>query len=242
MAPPSRPYRTNRVLSRRSRPARRNVRGGRNQYRENFTFSITPGFTSNVTVATLGNRPPRSNFRPISFSITATTAYVPPTTTLPGYYVPAALQILFMNPSGEYVSTSGQLALGTNPRRLSVRYPRSADWWPYNNIATDTVAVIDCVCLGTVPQNAVVRGTAQIRLAISQEIIVPTCPTLLTNAGISPSISNQYIDFSLPHQNVLLHQPAQAILPAPTESSASESEYEDSISDISFIQPESGTI
>lgn len=217
------------------RRPRRTNRSGRNTIRENFTFSISPGSSSNILVATLGNRPPRSNFRPLSFTVSAATAYVPPTSTLPGYYVPAALQLLLLTPSGEFCSTSGQQSLGSNPRRLTVRYPRSADWYPYNNVGTDVVAVIDCVCLGTTPSTAVVRGTAQIRLSVSQEVVVPTCPTVhLMNSGPSPSHINQNDNpsnvLALPSTSQPLALDASLV-----EVSSDESSYEDSVSDFSLL-------
>lgn len=219
------------LSGRRQTRSRRSHPSGRNIYRENFTFSITPGATSNITVATLANRPPRSNFRPQSLTLTALTAYVPPSAATPGYFVPAALQILYLTPSGEYCATSGQQLLGTTPRRITVRYPRSSDWWPYNNSSTDVVATIDCVCLGTTPTNAVVRGTAQMRITISQEVVAPVCPTFLTNTGHS-----LHIPTSVQTSSSSTHPATLAILPSLPSNISSDSDYEESLSSFSVLE------
>lgn len=148
-------------------------------YEENFTFSVEMGSTTTVQVATLSNRPPRSNFRPIHAVITATAGYVPATSTHVGYHVPAALQCIFRAPAeGDFIGASNLRTLGVNPTRITLRYPATGGWWPYNNTPSDAVLDISAVCMGRAgnSESAYVRGTVQMFIALQPEVIVSTCP------------------------------------------------------------------
>lgn len=153
-------------------------------YEEVFTFSVPNGTVSSITVGTLANRPPRSNFRPIWLEATAQ-GFVPGTNERPGYYYPVGLQLAFAegNPQSAvvYVATS-QLALGRATVRL--RYPQSADWRSFDLPSGSVVGEIRAVCVG--PPNSAgttpgyLRGVARMYIALQPEEVVASCPTLQT--------------------------------------------------------------
>lgn len=148
-------------------------------YEENFTFSVELGATVSVTVATLGNRPPRSNFRPIRAVVTAATAYVPATQSHPGFYVPASLQFVYRAPGeGDYIGTSNLMVLGANPVTITQRYPSTGAWWPYNNTPSESIMDISAVCMGRAGNSepAYIRGVVHLYVALQPEVIVSTCP------------------------------------------------------------------
>lgn len=176
------------AMPRRRRGGRR---GGRTlRYEEVFTFSVNNGATTSVQVGTLGNRPPRSNFRPVWFEVEAREPWVPATATLPGYYAPGSIQITLNGPreTGDSVAVSNLCLLGSTPRRVRVHYPPSADWWPWNNVSSDVVATIDAVCVGTTsPGTAFVRGIGRIMVQVSVEDIATPCPSVhLESTGSAP--------------------------------------------------------
>lgn len=153
-------------------------------YEEVFTFSVTNGMVTTISVGTLANRPPRSNFRPIRFEVTAR-GFVPGTESRAGYEVPIGVQLAFAegNPDSAvvYVATS-QLRLA--PATLSLRYPSSADWRSFDLSSSAVVGEIRAVCVGrpgSAEPTAYLRGTARMFIALQPEEIVASCPTLLVD-------------------------------------------------------------
>lgn len=142
-----------------------------------MTVSIAEGNTVNVTVSSLSTRPASCNFRPVFLSIESTTAYAPNATD----FVPMAVQLVMLSPAGDIVSSSAPTTLGMVPRKVFVRYPRSSDWWPYNNVGGSHVARVTAVCLGKSSDATTVaylRGVIHVRYLVSKEILSGTCPTV----------------------------------------------------------------
>lgn len=143
-----------------------------------MTFSLAVGSTLNITVGNLSTRPSTCNFRPVLMSIESTTAYAPNASD----FVPTAVQLIMLSPAGDIVASGSPTTLGMVPRRVFIRYPRSSDWWPYNNVASSHIARITCVCLGPSSSDATtvayLRGVIHIRYLVSREILSGTCPTV----------------------------------------------------------------
>lgn len=166
---------------------RRNRRGGRSrmEYSESFSFSIEVGKSINITVANLANRPPRSNFRPISMTVSAITAYIPPNVDYShfGAFIPSAIQLNFGetvpgSSSTFFSASTGPRVLGMTPSNVTLWYPRSEDWYSYQVNSATRIATIDTVCLGNSSIAAYVRGICHFRVRIGPEVVEPTCPTL----------------------------------------------------------------
>lgn len=166
-------------------PARRR-RPGKNKrnrafYYESFTFSLSIGGVTTITVGTLAERPHRCNFRPLSMKISATGAYVPGTASTPGYYAPVGIQAWFMEGQAKN-ATSGIKTLSQNPKTITVRYPRSADWLSYDLDESTGVAQIEAVCIGPAgTATGYVRGTVTMKIALQPEIVAAGCPKFLTD-------------------------------------------------------------
>lgn len=148
---------------------------------ETFTFSVLQGETSSVQVGTLTSRPPRSNFRPLWMEVEVC-GYQPGSASQPGWLAPVGCQIGFRQESnGNYVSTSRLLLATSTPKKLRTRYPRSADWWPYNITPSMTIADIHAVCVGpTGPAGTIgyLRGIGRLGLIVQEEMCVTGCPSL----------------------------------------------------------------
>lgn len=148
-------------------------------YEESFTFSIQSGSTVDVTASTLGNRPPRSNFRPARAVITASAPFVVGTNTRPGYFEPGAIQASFCSPDANVeTSTSRVVSLGIDPTTFTLSYPRSSSWWEYDtqNGANDVIMQLSAVCMGST-STAVIRGVVRLFVRLQPETIVAACPT-----------------------------------------------------------------
>lgn len=174
-------------MPRRNRRSRKQVL----RYEEVFTFSLNNGASTSVQVSTLGNRPPRSNFRPVYLEVEAVQPWVPATSALPAYFCPGAIQLTLNNPleKGDPTATSQLVMLGSSPRKVRVRYPQSALWWSWDTSGSDVIATIDAVCAGTTsPGTAFVRGIGRMLIALQVEDIATSCaiPHLTTQ---SPSES-----------------------------------------------------
>lgn len=150
---------------------------------EFLTFSVALGATQNITIANISTRPSRCNLRPLVLSVTAQTAYIPalPNDSLGGYFAPSAISLLLTaGPNGgDTAATSRPQVLGCNPRTVTVRYPKSADWYPYDKSTSTVIARIEAVCLGNPGTNVVgyIRGTLHLRYQFSYEILIASCPS-----------------------------------------------------------------
>lgn len=158
-------------------------------YEEVITFSVEAGNTISVTVATLANRPPRSNFRPRSMRVEFA-SFVPGTTSLPATYTPVGFQIEFTPGSSGSVPAAGSVSnirlASTTPRVVSIRYPLPSDWYSWDSDPTTLVAQLTAICIG-IPGAAgsasYVRGVVTFRIDIQNEISASTCPTYLESHG-----------------------------------------------------------
>lgn len=161
----------------------RRRRGGRLSYIETFTFSVTAGAVSTVTKATLSSLPLRCNFRPLWFE-TEVIAFVPGSTSLPGFVAPVGCQLSLLEGQDSSVVTTVSVSpckvVGAVPCRVRVRYPRSADWRSYTSAPTAQIASIASVCVGPsgTGTSTVLRGVGRIYFLLQNEDIVPSCPSL----------------------------------------------------------------
>lgn len=171
----------------RRRQRGRTGRSSRLSYIETFTFSVAIGSTTTVSRSTLTSLPIRCNWRPVWFEVEAM-AFVPGTTSLPGFVAPVACQLNFLEGGSPtvavVVSVSRCIPVGAVPRRVRVVYPRSADWRSFSALDTEQVANISATCIGTTGAGTgYLRGVGRILFNLSQEDVVPTCPTQHLEAG-----------------------------------------------------------
>lgn len=181
----------NRRQGRRSRPRGRRSAPRTHVGDEFLTFSLALGKTQPINLGAVSTRPAGCNFRPLSITASATTAYVPATAndSLPGYLTPAALDVQLCSGTdgGNVVATSRPQVLGLNPRNVTARYPRSGDWFPYNKPGTTVIGRLNAVCLGApgVSITGYVRGTLHIRYQYSFEVLTAVCPNHLRDTDPS---------------------------------------------------------
>lgn len=159
-------------------------------YTEVFTFSVQAGNTTSVTVGTLANRPPRSNFRPLWMSAEVA-SFVPASSdgTVPATFTPIAFQMEFVAGSnaagtGNASSTSRLILATTTPRRTRIRYPVSEDWYTFNQQANTLVANLTAVCIGrpgSSTSTAYVRGVITMRVLIQREVSGSQCPSVFVD-------------------------------------------------------------
>lgn len=172
-----------------SRAKSRKRGGGRRRnytmgFEEAFTFSVQNGASTYVTIATLANRPPRSNFRPVWLEVEAC-GYVPSSSaTEPASFAPVGIQIGIAYGSvgssvPNEISVSPIHTVTNVPRRVRVFNRRSEDWITFDQPANTNIAVITAVCTGSVgtDTSAYLRGTARMRFAIQTEAVASACPT-----------------------------------------------------------------
>jgi len=171
--------------SRRSRGQRRSSQRANGYYIEVFTFSVQAGNTANVTVATLADRPPRSNFRPrwmeVEFS-----SFVPGTATLPASFTPVAFQFSLDTGSNSVGlpnsdATSRLRLASTTPRVQRITNPVSADWYSWNQGETTLVATLSAVCIGLPAgsgSTSFVRGVCRLHIDVQIEVSATSCPAL----------------------------------------------------------------
>lgn len=177
--PPRRRQRQPRRVSRRRAISRR-------YYDEMFTFSLQTGHTALVKVSNLSQRPHSSCFRPATATVHFSGGFTISAQPAESNQIhPGLMQIAYRNPSGERVCVSRPVMSGPNPRTVVLRYPRSADWWPENNSASDVILDIDAICLqasnstqSTTP--AFIYGYVTIRVLTGPEFLAVTCPSLET--------------------------------------------------------------
>lgn len=158
-------------------------------FEEAFTFSVQLGHVVDVTISVISNRPPRSNFRPIVALVEFSPSYTPATSSTPGYYSPGALQFSWCDCSSSVAianSTTGVVTATSGARRVSLRYPRSADWFDWDLAGASIVATINNVCIGAPgPSTATsyIRGTVRMRFRVGAEVIAPSCPAIHLSGG-----------------------------------------------------------
>lgn len=173
---------------------------------ETFTFSVLQGNSTSVLVSTLTSRPPRSNFRPVWFEVEVC-GYQPGSASLPGFLAPVGCQIGFRQESDDnYASTSRLILTGATAVKVRTRYPRSADWWPYNTDPKNVVADINAVCVGPTTSSSTpgyLRGIGRMLIILQEEDCATSCPSIgdVIHECLAPSSSdsgtNDNSDFEL---------------------------------------------
>jgi len=166
-------------------------KSGSSAYTEEFTFSVEAGNTATVYVSTLGNRPPRSNFRPMWLECEFC-AFVPGTEAIPSSYSPVGFQVALgfgtqVSQSGLYESITSRVRLAsTTPQHVRIRTPRSYDWLAWNTASLTEIASLTAVCIGRPSgstSSVFVRGVCRLKCAIQTEVIASTCPTYVESHG-----------------------------------------------------------
>lgn len=154
-------------------------------YVERMSFSLLVGRSQDITFGNLRNKPTSCNLRPLSISARCA-AFVPTTASdaRAGFYAPCAFQIDMFNPAGEIVASGAPRVIPPQNTTVKCHYPKSADWWPYNNTSSDSIARITAVCLGGNSELGLnktpeyVQGIISIPIAFGPEIMDATCPSL----------------------------------------------------------------
>lgn len=194
-------------------PRRRRGRGrqrvnrapARQQLSEVFRFDVQAGADLMVTPKMLSIAQNRC-WRPMSFSIEALGGYVQIGANggdVPGAIVPVAVQLDLCDPSTHYVASSGVRVIGAVPRRVTIRYPRSGDWYEPTFAANGKIAVISGICLGAVnnsgSQQARIRGVATFVVRYGREAVSNQCPapTLYSSDDISDDLASSFSGLSV---------------------------------------------
>lgn len=162
---------------------------------EIFRFDVQAGADLPITPSKLSLAANRC-WRPVTLKVEAIGGYVQtPDNALdvPGGVVPVAIQLDFCDPSTHYVATSGVKVIGANPRTVTIRYPRSGDWFEPDVAVNQKIAVISGICLGAVnnagSQTARVRGVAHVTVHYGNEASPNSCPAPTLYVGDDPSSS-----------------------------------------------------
>lgn len=187
----------------RRRTGRSGGQGANGGYTEVFTFSVEAGHTAEVLVSTLGNRPPRSNFR-IAWMEVEFTSFVAGTGSLPATFTPVAFQCSLgegtqQGSTGLYQEATSPLRLAsTAPRRVHVRAPVSMAWFSFDTAERTAIGNLTAVCIGRpadASSTSYIRGVARIRVQLQTETSASTCPTYLeSHGGSSSSRSSDFED------------------------------------------------
>lgn len=150
------------------------------QYEEVFTFSVTVGLSTTVTRDTLASLPAATAFRPMRWIVESLQAYVPATTTLPGYYCPAAIQCAILEGTAESQQSPLRLCASAITRIVVVPRP-DYPWFDPGIAGTVGLLRISAVCIGP-PASGVtsfLRGVVRCIVGLQPETSATSCPTLL---------------------------------------------------------------
>lgn len=188
------------MAPRNRRSARKPRRRYQRVYTETFTFSVGVGSAASVTVATLGNRPPRSNFKILKWAVTAK-GFCPATNTMPGFYAPVGLQVTSMMDVEEQNTSGVRVA----PCRFHMR-AKQYKWLGFDTDDSYIVGNIAATCIGPAggSANLYVRGVITLVIALSKEMVVAACPPSHISSSSSgsrpricissPGISDNFAD------------------------------------------------
>lgn len=147
-----------------------------------FPFSAVVGTSLSLTKKLL-DLPTRMNWRPVQFMCEFSPGYTVGTSTVPGFYFPACLQLQYTERTA-LLGTSRNVVATTTPRKVTMRIPPSADWLSWSLEDSYQFGILMVECLGKVTadgNNNVVRGIVHVKVQLQQETITVACPTLLTN-------------------------------------------------------------
>lgn len=159
-------------------------------YIEEGLFSATVGYSSEIRSNFLARLPSSCSWRPLSFEVTCNNAFIESQLTetngvpQPSSWAPAALQLVMYDPDNKAVATSGLRILNNVKNRVTVRYPRSSDWYPPTNPEDSTyrLAFLDLPSLGPEVEDGTlpsfVRGIIKVRIALKREIFTTNSDSL----------------------------------------------------------------
>lgn len=171
-------FRKNRRTTR-ARPRRRNVGG----IIETMISDIKIGESVAMTYRHLSNVPMHTLWRPVSLTVQATGSFT-------------GIQIILCDPSGHYAASSPVTLLSSVTRRVTVGYPRSADWYqPLDVEKPAQIAILNAICTSKNASTGVIPVVATMRVRVRNEIVKVTCPVTFTSLS-TPSISGVGSPFS----------------------------------------------
>lgn len=150
------------------------------RFEDVFTFSVQVGNTTTVQKSTLSSLPPSCNFRPSRWVVESLQAFVPGTTSLPGYYCPAAIQCRILE--GTASSETSVLKLCASSITRVTMVPRPDYPWFDAGVANSTgLFSIDAVCVGPPANNvnSYLRGVVRVMVELQPETSATACPALL---------------------------------------------------------------
>lgn len=149
---------------------------------EVITFSVALGSSTTVELRTLSSLPASTVFRPSRWIVESMQAFVPGTTTVPGYYCPAAIQCEIME--GRASSVTSPLMLCAAAVTRVVLVPRPDYPWMDPTIDNTTGLLrVTAVCIGppASPGNAYLRGVIRVVVELQPETSASACPTFITS-------------------------------------------------------------
>lgn len=169
----------------RRRTAGRGRRGGSNRegrFCEIITFSVQIGLSTTVTISKCNSWPANRSVRPVRVRVQVSPGYVPIVANGDSVSgpVPTAVQVRFYGPSGNINAESMPVAIGNaNPRNVSLRYPRTEDWFPYSADKNTKLLILSAICLGAIggDRDGFVRGIVFLECEFSHEVLSTSCPT-----------------------------------------------------------------
>jgi len=147
---------------------------------EVISFSVQVGLSTVVSLDTLTSLPARTNFRVKRWDVEALQAFVPATTSLPGYYCPAALQCQILEGTAASVTSPLQL-LGASVSRVRLVPRPDYPWIDYGVTKSTGLFRITAVCIGPPDSSgtkAYVRGVVRAFIECMPEVCASTCPAI----------------------------------------------------------------
>lgn len=176
-------------MPRRRKSGRGRRRGGNAEKHqsvvEHVTFSCATGKSTSFPVSVFTSVPPNRAWRFVRAWVEVSGAhwsYVNVTTKdMSSGYIPSWVQLNFYNNGGGRSASTGAVLVGPNPRRVSLSYPPSEDWYPLSHPKTSTVFAIDVGCIKQPPAGfatPAVVGICHFLIHVGVEEYSEGCPTL----------------------------------------------------------------
>lgn len=144
-------------------------------YYELLPFNVKSGSQIQLKISDLKARASSLNFKPLWARIQFSRVFAGTSGT------PSALQCAFLGPEGEVNSMSPVHICGSVPQYLNIKYPRSADWWPYNNVPAEILFQLHCICLGgdSTSHSEGIVGMITMKIATQLPMVPMVCPKVL---------------------------------------------------------------
>jgi len=156
---------------------------------EVISFSVQVGASTTVVHSTLTTLPARTNFRPIRWVVEACQAYVPATTSLPGYYCPAAIQVDMLADQASSTTTTLKL-LAAGITRVSLTPRPDYPWFDYGDKPNIGLLRINAICIGppdSSSSKAYIRGVIRGFIECMPERCGTACPSITNDLAINDS-------------------------------------------------------